>query len=129
MPMDFLKEHGIDFDSMEVEPGVNVGAKARAAPSGGAAATEDGGEDDLELSSSLLTMSLDKDVSIDEMGISACEKNLLARPLSSNVLDAIVLDDEQMKGLPKQNPSRSGSMLTLAPRAFRWRRARGSASS
>ena len=115
---------------MEVEPGVNVdtsnefgerkGAKARGtAPltNGAAAAAEDGGEDDLELSSSLLTMSLDKDVSIDEMGISACEKNLLGRPLSSNVLDAIVLDDEQMKGLPKQNPSRSGSMLTLAPGA------------
>ena len=115
MPMDFLKEHGIDFDSMEVEPGVK---RATAPPTNGAtAAAEDGGEDDLELSSSLLTMSLDKDVSIDEMGISACEKNLLGRPLSSNVLDAIVLDDEQMKGLPKQNPSRSGSMLTLAPGA------------
>ena len=113
-PMDFLKER-VDFDSMEVEPGVK---RATAPPTNGAtAAAEDGGEDDLELSSSLLTMSLDKDVSIDEMGISACEKNLLGRPLSSNVLDAIVLDDEQMKGLPKQNPSRSGSMLTLAPGA------------
>ena len=102
MPMDFLKEHGIDFDSMEVEPGVK---RATAPPTNGATAAAEDGEDDLELSSSLLTMSLDKDVSIDEMGISACEKNLLG-PLSSNVLDAIVLDDEQMKGLPAEPDDR-----------------------
>jgi hypothetical protein len=45
--------------------------------------------EDPELSSSLLNMSLDKDMLLDEMGLSLSDKSILARPLDSGAMESL----------------------------------------
>jgi hypothetical protein len=74
LPDGFLHEYGIEFPD-EVE---NLSGNRRVDL-----------EDDLELSSSLLTMSLDKDIPIDEMALSAGERLLLAKPMAEDAMASL----------------------------------------
>merc|ERR1711998_194127 len=95
IPVDFLREHGIEFDLTEADQSqeqINQLAQlVRGDPP-----VKPELEDDLELSSSLLTMSLDKDIPIDEMSLSAGEKQLLGRPIASDAMSAIVSGATQL---------------------------------
>jgi len=91
IPVDFLREHGIEFDLTEMENS-SEGVPHISAPESSGLRHEhnDGIDDDLELSSSLLTMSLDKDIPMDEMALSAGERGLLSKPIASDAMAAIV---------------------------------------
>lgn len=74
MPDGFLHEYGIEFPD-EVE---HLSGDRRVDL-----------DDDLELSSSLLTMSLDKDIPIDEMALSAGERLMLTRPMAEDAMASL----------------------------------------
>ena len=81
IPFDFLHEQGIEFDfAGDGSSSVPITSSLPASTSGRLDEHED-----LELSSSLLTMSLDKDIPMDEMALSAGEKSLLALRISNLV--------------------------------------------
>ena len=81
IPFDFLHEQGIEFDfAGDGSSSVPITSSLPASTSGRLDEHED-----LELSSSLLTMSLDKDIPMDEMALSAGEKSLLARPMAEDL--------------------------------------------
>lgn len=104
IPVDFLREHGIEFDL--TSDGADQSSNAQSASAMvinaglSSGAGEHGGrlEDDLELSSSLLTMSLDKDIPMDEMALSAGEKSLLARPMAEDAMAALVRPTGHLNG-------------------------------
>merc|ERR1711988_1798315 len=104
IPVDFLREHGIEFDLTEADRSqeqINQLAQlVRGDPP-----VKPELEDDLELSSSLLTMSLDKDIPIDEMSLSAGEKQLLGRPIASDAMSAIVSGSDLETGGSKTDVS------------------------
>ena len=82
IPDGFLQEYGIDFpDDVEQVSGGNKRGEL---------------EDDLELSSSLLTMSLDQDIPIDTMELSAGERSLLGRPMAQDTMASIVGSHEHL---------------------------------
>ena len=85
IPVDFLRENGIEFDMAEMEHsndliGVAMGADVKAEVF----------DDELELSTSLLTMSLDKDIPIDEMALSVGDRHLLSKPITDDAMAAFV---------------------------------------
>mmetsp|Transcript_40391 Transcript_40391/g.51998 ORF Transcript_40391/g.51998 Transcript_40391/m.51998 type:complete len:479 (+) Transcript_40391:4079-5515(+) len=76
IPDGFLHEYGIEFPD-DVE---HLSGERRVA---------DSLDDDLELSSSLLTMSLDKDIPIDEMALSAGERLMLTKPMAEDAMASL----------------------------------------
>ena len=94
IPFDFLHEQGIEFDfAGDGSSSVPITSSLPASTSGRLDEHED-----LELSSSLLTMSLDKDIPMDEMALSAGEKSLLARPMAEDAMAALVRPSGHLKG-------------------------------
>lgn len=75
IPDGFLHEYGIEFPD-DVE---HLSGERRVVEL----------DDDLELSSSLLTMSLDKDIPIDEMALSAGERLMLTKPMAEDAMAAL----------------------------------------
>ena len=71
-------------------------------------------EDPSMLSSSLLNMSMDKDIIMEEMGLSLSDKSVLARPLSHGVMQSLqgfggggTEEDVKRRGGPKMSPTAS----------------------
>jgi hypothetical protein len=95
----FLREYGIDFSEEGLDAGLSShGAVVVGDPSmvasrfGSMLSSVSGLEEDLELSTSLLTMSLDQDIPIDAMALSAGDRSILARPMAEDAMAA--LDDD-----------------------------------
>ncbi len=103
MPGEFLGEYGLEF-----------AYGAGAFPGAGGGVGPRGLEGDLELSSSLLTMSLDNDIPLDEMALSAGERSLLARPMAEDAMAALVSSAVGDFALPVRAKGRGKGRKPLA---------------
>jgi len=77
---DLMGDGNVDFD-MNNKGGGSPNAK------------ESGGGGDVNLSTSLLNMSLDKDMTMDEMGLSLSDKSVLTKQMSSDAMQSLTFNN------------------------------------
>lgn len=115
LPVDFLREHGIEFDLGDSVGSIDAQAMHHLTASLTAKSDTGLGDEDLELSSSLLTMSLDQDLAMDDMAMSAGTRELLGKPITSDAIAAFAGEGSAWRSHEGRLSSSLGSGRSVTP--------------